>query len=103
MPSEPDIPQDKLVYANWMRLQGTPYDVALDFGYRTDEAPPAAPAVHLVMTWEHAKDLLTLLGKAVEEYGEQVGGIREFESVIKPAVSRAKQSQLPSPQRRKRK
>lgn len=102
MPSEPDIPQDRLIYANWVRLAGTPYDVALDFGYRTDEAPPEAPAVHVVMTWEHAKDLLTLLGKAVDEYNERVGSIREFDSVVAPARSTAGQLK-PPPQRRKRK
>ncbi len=102
MSSEPDIPQERLVYANWVRLGGTPYDVALDFGYRTDEAPPKAPTVHLVMTWEHAKDLLTLLGKAVEEYDEKIGSIREFESVVTPAISTARQAK-PLPQRRKRK
>ena len=102
MPSEPDTPQDKLIYANWMRLGGTPYDVALDFGYRTDETPPRTPSARIVMTWEHAKDLLTLLGQAVQEYDEKVGTIREFESVIQPAVATGKQSQ-PPPQRRKRK
>jgi hypothetical protein len=50
MPAEPEIPQDKLVYANWVRLAATPYDVLLDFGYRTSETPPKEPAVHLVMT-----------------------------------------------------
>jgi hypothetical protein len=102
MPYEPDTPDEKLVYANWVRLAGTPYDVALDFGYRTGEGPPNEAAVHLVMTWEHAKDVLTILGKAVEEYDKNVGAIRDFESVVTPAVQPAKQAK-PPPQRRKRK
>jgi hypothetical protein len=99
MPADPQPPADTLVYANWARLDANPYDVSLEFGYRMGEAPPKEPAVHLVLTWEYAKDILLLLGNAVEQYEKQAGPIRDFESTITPAV-RPKQ---PQAQRRKRK
>jgi Protein of unknown function (DUF3467) len=90
---------EKLVYANWVRLDATPYDVSMQFGYRMGETPPKDPAVQLVMTWEHAKDVLTLLGGAVEQYDKNVGTIRDFGSVVTPAKEPAKK---PPAQRRKR-
>ncbi len=93
---------DKLVYANWVRLDATPYDVSMDFGYRTTDEPPKDFPVHLVMTWEHAKDLLSLLSNAVEQYTENVGPIRDFGSSITPAKAQKAPVTRP-PQRRKRK
>jgi hypothetical protein len=99
MSNDPHDPSDALVYANWVRLAGTPYDVALDFGYRTDESPPKEPTVRVVMTWEHAKDVLLLLQNSVEQYESQAGPIRDFASTITPAVQ---PNPKPPAQRRKR-
>ncbi len=100
MTPDPKDPNEKLVYANWVRLEATPYDISMDFGYRSTENPPKDFPVHLVMTWEHAKDLLLLLDNAVKQYGENVGAIRDLGSEITPA----KQPTKPPPaQRRKRK
>lgn len=89
-----------MLYANWVRVAATPYEIALDFGYREDDAPPKAPDARIVMTWEHAKDVLMLLQNTVEQYEKQAGPIRDFESVIQPAVQ---PKPKPPPQRRKRK
>ncbi len=100
MPANLEPPADKLVYANWVRLDATPYDVSMGFGYRLGPTPPKEPAVQLVMTWEHAKDLLLLLGNAIEQYEQQAGPIRDFESTITPAIE---PQTKPPAQRRKRK
>jgi Protein of unknown function (DUF3467) len=100
MPSDPQQSTPPLLYANWVRIAATPYDVALDFGYREDDGPPRVPDARVVMAWEHAKDVLTLLQNTVEQYEKQVGPIREFETTITPAVQ---PKPKPPAQRRKRK
>ncbi len=79
MPPEDHEKAERLIYANWVRLNKTPYDVGLDFGYREGPAPPPDTyPVRLVMTWEHARDLKRLLDAAIKEYGTQLGEIRDF-------------------------
>jgi Protein of unknown function (DUF3467) len=100
MPSDSQEPTPPLIYANWVRVNGTPYDVALDFGYREDDGPPRTPDARVVMAWEHAKDVLALLQNTVEQYEKQAGPIREFETAIRPAIQ---PKSKPPVQRRKRK
>ena len=74
-------------YVNWARVSLGPFDLTLDLGYRKDDAPPEEFPVRAVMTWEQAKSLANLLGKAVQEYEEEVGEIRDFGLEIGPARS----------------
>ncbi len=99
MTPDPKGPEELLVYANWVRLEATPYDVSMDFGYRPTEEPPRDFPVRLVMTWEHAKDVLLLLDNAVKQYGENVGAIRDLGAEVTPAAKPA----VRPPQRRKKK
>jgi hypothetical protein len=76
-----DLPDDtKLIYANWMRVNGTVYDVGIDFGYIDEKGPPDAYPVRVVMTWEHARLLLGLLERNLSSYEEQVRPVPDFET-----------------------
>lgn len=66
------------VYVNWARVGVTPFDLTLDLGFRTDNAPPSEFPVRAIMTLEHAKELGELLGDAIKDYEENVGEIRNF-------------------------
>jgi Protein of unknown function (DUF3467) len=85
MAPEPQDQAETVIYANWVRTVTTPYDLALDLGYRTGPAPPERFPVRIIMSWEHAKDLQALLGAAVSEYEKEVGGIRDFGGVVASA------------------
>ncbi len=74
-----------LVYANWLRVGTTPFEMAIDFGYRADPAPPAEYPVRIVMSWEQARELRLLVDDAIETYKSDFGEIREFEGSIEPA------------------
>lgn len=75
------------VYVNWARTGLSPFDLTLDLGYRTDDAPPPEFPVRAVMTWEHAKSLAELLTDAVHQYETEVGEIRDFGFETGPARS----------------
>lgn len=74
-----------MVYVNWARVLMSPYDLVLDLGFRTENAPPTEFPVRTVMSWEQAKALATLLAAAVSEYEEEVGEVREFGEEVLPA------------------
>jgi len=77
-----DQPQPALVYANWVRLVPTPFDLALDVGYNTQSGPPDAFPARVVMSWEHALVLNELLLNALADYKKQAGELRTFEGTI---------------------
>jgi hypothetical protein len=80
-----DLPENtKLVYANWARMNPTPYDLSIDFGYNDEPGPPKEFPVRLAMSWEHARTLAILLERNLKAYEEQAGEIREFEEVDPP-------------------
>ncbi len=64
-----------MFYANVMQAHGSPFDVALDFGYRArgDEEVPAE--VRVVMSWQHLKLVIHALQLQVAQYEEQVGSL----------------------------
>ncbi len=66
-----------VVYMNWLRTIGSPGDLAVDVGYQTANMPPQ-PAVHLVMTWEHAKLLRNTLADLIDRMEPQIGEIRDL-------------------------
>jgi hypothetical protein len=78
-------PTDVNVYVNWARVGLGPFDLTLDLGYRTDDAPPEEFPVRAVMTWEQAKSLSSLLDDAITQYEAEVGEIRDFGFEIGPA------------------
>jgi len=75
-----NLPEDtKLIYANWMRVNGTVYDVGIDFAYIDEDGPPDSYPVRVVMTWEHARLLHGLLERNLASYEEQVRPVQNFE------------------------
>ena len=85
MAADPTEGAEKLVYANWMRISGTPFDLSLDLGYHNKPGPPDTFGVRVVMSFEHAKQLLTLVAGAVEQYEAQAGPIRDLEGAVSHA------------------
>ncbi|MBS1888413.1 MAG: DUF3467 domain-containing protein [Actinobacteria bacterium] len=71
-------PQTQLIYANWVRTNASPFDVALDFGYSPEQGPPDSIPVRVVMSWEEAKALVALLSENMADYEEQAGPIRKL-------------------------
>jgi Protein of unknown function (DUF3467) len=75
-----DLPENtKLVYANWVRMNATPFDLAIDLGYHDEPGPPDAFPVRVAMSWEHAKVLADLLAQNIKAYEDQVGEVRIFD------------------------
>jgi hypothetical protein len=70
-----------LVYVNWMRTTGSPFDLAVDVGYQGGPGLPN-PAARLVMTWEHARLLSDSLRQAVEQYEKTVGKLRNLDEHV---------------------
>lgn len=84
--AEPQRATLQVVYTNTAGVQGGPFDVAIDFGYKAlglvgegegDEAETRW-AVRVAMSWEHARALHTLLGEQLAAYEEQVGDLPDI-------------------------
>jgi hypothetical protein len=72
------LPEDtQLIYANWVRMTGTPFELSIDFGYNEVQGPPKKFPVRVAMSWEHAKALAELLQSNIVDYEQSVGPIRE--------------------------
>lgn len=84
---EPQDRADAVVYANWVRVESTPFDIAIDLGYRSDPSPPVRFPVRVITTWEHAAVLRDLLDSAISEYEEEIGALRDFQGEIGPAAT----------------
>jgi hypothetical protein len=69
------------VYANVVELTTGPYDLVLDFGFRSPEAIKAGPeggydvVARVAMSLAHAKSMLPILARVIAEYEENVGPI----------------------------
>ncbi len=73
---EPPAP----VYANVAHITTGPFDMILDFGFRSPEQLAARPTEYLVvarvaMSLAHAKSMLPILAKAIADYENRVGTI----------------------------
>ena len=79
---EPQDGAENVVYANWARTEATPFDLAVDLGYRTAPGPPSHYPVRVIMSWEQAVSLRDLLDHVIAEYQEEVGPIRDLEGEI---------------------
>lgn len=78
--SEDQQPVEELprYYSNAMRAQASPFDVAIDFGYRTGQESPAFE-VRIAMSWPHLELMVKSLQDLVEGYKEQVGPIPDLQ------------------------
>jgi uncharacterized protein DUF3467 len=69
------------VYANVVELTTGPYDIVLDFGFRSPESIKAGPeggydhVARVAMSLAHAKSMLPILARVIAEYEENVGPI----------------------------
>ncbi|MCU1427554.1 MAG: hypothetical protein JWL83_1554 [Actinomycetia bacterium] len=69
------------VYANVVEFTTGPYDIVLDFGFRSPEAVKRGPdggyvvVSRVAMSLSHAKSMLPLLARVIAEYEENVGPI----------------------------
>jgi len=78
------------IYANVLQITTGPFDMVLDFGFKTPERARAGSAefdvvARVVMGLGHAKSMLPLLTKQIAEYESKVGpitapGFEEFSS-----------------------
>lgn len=84
----PEVPEP--IYANVIQITTGPFDMSLDFGYKTPEraragSPDFDIVARIVMSPSHAKAILPLLAKQIAEYENKVGtipapGFEEFSS-----------------------
>jgi hypothetical protein len=69
------------VYANVVEFTTGPYDIVLDFGFRSPESVKQGPTggytvvSRVAMSLAHAKSMLPLLARVIAEYEENVGPI----------------------------
>jgi hypothetical protein len=76
-----DAEEPQPVYANVVEFTTTPYDIVLDFGFRSPESIKRGPeggytiVSRVAMSLSHAKSMLPLLARVIAEYEEQVGPI----------------------------
>lgn len=78
------------IYANVLQITMGPFDMVLDFGFKSPERARAGSAefdvvARVAMSLAHAKSMLPLLAKQIAEYESKVGpitapGFEEFSS-----------------------
>ena len=69
-----------LVYANVVQMTAGPYDIVMDFGFRTPEQTTRRSteyhtAVRVAMSLSHAKSMIPVLANLISHYEQQVGPI----------------------------
>lgn len=70
----------KPVYANVMRMTTGPYDLVIDFGFKSPEqtqkgSPDYEIVSRVAMSLAHAKTMLPILARLIAEYEAKVGPI----------------------------
>lgn len=68
------------VYADVVRIAAGPYDLVMDFGFRSPEEQRQDPSAfttvaRVSMSLAHAKSMLPLLAQGIAEYEQQWGEI----------------------------
>jgi hypothetical protein len=68
------------VYANAVEITVGPFDLVMDFGFKTPEAtkkgsPDVEPVVRVAMSLSHAKSMLPLLARVIADYEANVGPV----------------------------
>jgi len=74
--TEPPSP----AYANVVNITVGPFDLVLDFGFKTPEqtskgSPDYEIVARVAMSLAHAKSMLPILAKVIAEYEQKVGPI----------------------------
>jgi hypothetical protein len=69
-----------VVYANVVNMTAGPFDLVMDFGFKTPEQAAKESAEYeivarVAMSLAHAKTMLPLLSRVIESYEKQVGEI----------------------------
>lgn len=69
-----------LVYANVVQMTTGPYDIVMDFGFKTPEQTTRGSTeyetvVRVAMSLSHAKSMIPLLANLVSQYEQRVGTI----------------------------
>jgi hypothetical protein len=69
-----------LVYANVVQMTTGPFDLVMDFGFKTPEQAMEGSAeydttVRVAMSLAHAKSMIPLLAQVIAQYEQQVGQI----------------------------
>lgn len=69
-----------LVYANVVQLTTGPFDLVMDFGFKTPEQTQQGAAeynsvVRVAMSLAHAKSMVPILANIIAQYEQQVGPI----------------------------
>jgi hypothetical protein len=67
----PEVPR---FYVNQVNVSASPFDVALDFGFRVGDEDPE-PQVRVLMSLEHAASLRAILAGLLDAYEREVGAI----------------------------
>jgi hypothetical protein len=67
-----------LAYANVVQMTIGPYDLVMDFGFRTPEqllqqSEEYVPVVRVAMSIAHAKTMLPILANLIAQYERQAG------------------------------
>jgi hypothetical protein len=60
-----------------MQFHGTPFDVAMDFGYRVAE-DEAEYEVRVAMSWTHLRLMVAVLQQQIAEYEKQLGPLPDL-------------------------
>ena len=68
------------IYANVLQITTGPYDIVLDFGFKTPERSRAGSTefdvtARIAMSLAHAKSMIPLLTRQIAEYEQKVGPI----------------------------
>jgi uncharacterized protein DUF3467 len=68
------------IYANVVKMSTGPYDLVMDFGFRSPEEMDRGvvefdPTVRVAMSLAHAKSMIPLLARLIAEYEQQAGEI----------------------------
>jgi hypothetical protein len=68
------------MYANVVKMTTGPYDLVMDFGFKSPEEAGRGmedfnPTVRIAMSLAHAKSMIPLLARMIAEYESQAGEI----------------------------
>jgi hypothetical protein len=76
-----DQPQPEPLYANAVQMTVSPFDMVLDFGFRSPEEWARGPdagyevVARVAMSLSHAKSMLPLMAKVIADYEQKFGQI----------------------------
>ena len=87
------------IYANWVRVSMSMFDITLEFGLRTPQEEEAQKKGRVRMSPQHARSLLILLQRYLDEYGDTFQEIRlpqEYENALAGEEQVGEDNEIPS-------